>query len=58
MNNNYTIAKINNWLFSDDDAEKLLKSNEYKLIADYGKDEKFILYIPYVPLLITIMDYK
>ena len=49
----YKTAKKNGWLYSDKKAKKLLKSKEYKLIADYGKDEKLLAYVPCLPLFIT-----
>ena len=49
----YEIAVKNKWLFTDEEAEKRLKTGEYKLLADYGIDEKFIIYVPYIPLQIT-----
>ena len=47
------ILEKNNYLFTDEEAEKRLKTGEYKLLADYGKDKKFIVYVPYIPLMIT-----
>lgn len=47
------ILEKNNYLFTDEEAEKRLKTGKYKLLADYGKDKKFIVYVPYIPLMIT-----
>jgi hypothetical protein len=46
----YEIAVKNKWLFTDEEAKKRLKTGEYKLVADYGIDEKFLVYVPYIPL--------
>jgi hypothetical protein len=46
----YDITVKNRWLFTDEEAEKRLKSSEYKLVADYGIDKKLLIYIPYIPL--------
>ena len=43
----------NKFLFTDEEAEKRLKTGEYKLLADYGKDKKFIVYVPYIPMFET-----
>ena len=51
----YEIAKKNKWLFTDEEAEKRLKAGEYILIADYGKDAKYIAYVPYISLIETKM---
>jgi len=47
------ILEKNNLLLSDEKAEEKLKTNEYILIRDYGKDKKFIVHTPYIPLFIT-----
>jgi hypothetical protein len=47
------VLEKNNFLFTDEEAKKRLKTGEYKLIADYGKHKKFIVYIPYIPLFIS-----
>ena len=52
MNIQKTLEK-NNLLFTDKEAEKRLKGGEYKLLADYGKDKKFIIYQPYIPMFKT-----
>ena len=49
----YRTAKKNGWLYSDKKAERLVNSKEYKLIKDFGKNEKLLAYIPYLPLFIT-----
>jgi hypothetical protein len=43
----------NKFLFTDEEAEKRLKTGEYKLLGDYGKDKKFIIYEPYIPMFET-----
>ena len=52
MNIQKTLEK-NNFLFTDEEAEKRLKTGDYKLLADYGKDKKFIVYKPYIPMFET-----
>lgn len=49
----YEIAKANKWLFTDEKAKELLKSKEWHCWCDYGKDEKFLVCTPYIPLFIT-----
>jgi len=49
----YNIIKANNWFCSDEEAEKRLKTGQWVLLADYGTDEKFLAYVPYIPLQIT-----
>ena len=49
----YEIAKVNGWICTDDEAEKRLESGEFIGVADFGKDEKLLVYVPYIPLLIT-----
>ena len=44
------ILEKNKFLVTDEEAEKKLKTGEYKLLADYGKDKKFIVYEPYIPM--------
>lgn len=51
----YRIAKKNKLLFTDEEAEKRLKGGEYILIVDYGKDEKYVAYVQYIPLIETKM---
>lgn len=52
MNTQKTLEQ-NKFLFTDEEAEKRLKTGEYKLFADYGKDKKFIVYVPYIPMFET-----
>lgn len=47
------ILEKNKFLFTDEEAEKRLKTGEYILLADYGKDKKFITYQPYIPMFET-----
>ena len=47
------ILEKNNFLFTDEEAEKRLKTGDYKLLADYGKNKKFIVYEPYIPIFET-----
>ena len=49
----YKIAKANKWLCSDAVAKKRLKEGRWMIIARYGKNENFLVYQPYLPLIIT-----
>jgi len=49
----YDILKKNNFLFTEKETKKLLKTNDYKLIMSFSKDENFLVYVPYIPLQIT-----
>ena len=49
----YQILKKNKFLCTDKRAKKLLKDKEYHLYADYGKDEKFVVWIPFIPVFET-----
>jgi len=57
-NNYYKILKHNNLLRTDKEAKKILKDKEYHLLYNYGKDENFIVWIPYIPLFITPLLYN
>jgi mRNA-degrading endonuclease RelE of RelBE toxin-antitoxin system len=45
----YETLKKNGYLCTDEEAERRLKTGEYRILFDYGKDEKLLLYIPYIP---------
>lgn len=49
----YKVAKANKWLCTDEEADRRLAAGDFMLLADYGKDEKFLVYTPYIPLQIT-----
>ena len=55
----------NGWLYTDIQAEEMLKSKDFTLIHDFGEDKKFLIYkptswleaglvlAPYIPVMIT-----
>jgi len=54
----YETAKANNWLCTNEEAERRLSTGDFKLFVDYGKDEKLVVYTPYIPLQIIPWNLK
>lgn len=52
----YDVAKKNGWHYSDEETERRIKSGEYQLIHIYGKDENLLVYVPYIPVIITPLN--
>lgn len=52
----YNTLKKNGYLCTDKEAERRLKTNEYILLYNFGKDEKLVAYQPYIPLM--MMDFN
>jgi hypothetical protein len=48
--NLYSIFKKNNYLKTDKEIKNLLKNKEFHLYGNFGKDENFVVYTPYIPI--------